>query len=285
MSLIASARIALGAFGLGLLFLLLSTVLAKFGLFTFFMHSGLFLGFLFYAALTNLAIYVYYPANNYSIAVRSLCLGLGLSLSVLVATSSLSFSLLGWYAAALCVFHWSEYFVTAVSNPSKLSLESFLLDHSREYHIAVAFSFIEFFIEWLLFPSIKQLGLISVVGLCIVVTGEILRKMAMLTAMTNFNHYVQHVKQDGHQLVTNGIYGLFRHPSYVGWFYWSIGTQVMLCNPFCCVAYALVSWKFFNGRIIEEEIALIHFFGEDYVEYKKNVGTGLPFIEGYKMNL
>ena len=59
-----------------------------------------------------------------------------------------------------------------------------------------------------------------------VVGGEILRKGAMITAKTNFNHYVQHVKHDGHQLVTCGVYRWMRHPSYVGWFYWSIGTQV-----------------------------------------------------------
>ncbi len=66
----------------------------------------------------------------------------------------------------------------------------------------------------------------SCVGLVLVLGGEILRKDAMVTAASNFNHYVQHVKQDGHQLVEKGVYSLFRHPAYVGWFYWSVGTQV-----------------------------------------------------------
>ena len=48
----------------------------------------------------------------------------------------------------------------------------------------------------------------------------------MFTAKTNFNHYVQYVKQQGHELVTTGVYSFCRHPSYVGWFLWSIGTQV-----------------------------------------------------------
>ena len=56
--------------------------------------------------------------------------------------------------------------------------------------------------------------------------GEILRKLAMFTATSNFNHYIQHVKEEGHELITHGIYNYFRHPAYVGWFYWSIGTQV-----------------------------------------------------------
>lgn len=75
-------------------------------------------------------------------------------------------------------------------------------------------------------PGLKQPSFLSVIGLLILIGGEILRKTAMITASSNFNHYVQHIREEGHQLVTNGVYSIFRHPSYVGWFYWSIGTQV-----------------------------------------------------------
>ncbi len=48
----------------------------------------------------------------------------------------------------------------------------------------------------------------------------------MLTAGRSFNHYIQTTKADDHILVTNGVYAWSRHPAYVGWFYWSLGTQV-----------------------------------------------------------
>lgn len=60
--------------------------------------------------------------------------------------------------------------------------------------------------------------------------------------------------------------------------------QVMLCNPVCIAGYTMASWRFFRERIEEEELSLIHFFAEDYLEYKKKVGTGLPFISGIRIN-
>lgn len=74
--------------------------------------------------------------------------------------------------------------------------------------------------------ELKQITWLSTVGLVMVIFGDCLRKAAMLTAGSNFNHIVQNEKSDTHTLVTTGVYGWFRHPSYVGWFYWSIGTQV-----------------------------------------------------------
>ena len=74
--------------------------------------------------------------------------------------------------------------------------------------------------------ELKQLNWLSFVGLLMVLCGEGLRKAAMLTAGSNFNHIVQNEKAQSHVLVTSGVYSYFRHPSYVGWFYWSTGTQV-----------------------------------------------------------
>lgn len=74
--------------------------------------------------------------------------------------------------------------------------------------------------------ELKQITWLSATGLLMVVFGECLRKAAMFTAGSNFNHVVQNEKSETHTLVTSGVYAWFRHPSYVGWFYWSIGTQV-----------------------------------------------------------
>uniref|UniRef100_A0A8C0S549 Protein-S-isoprenylcysteine O-methyltransferase n=3 Tax=Caniformia TaxID=379584 RepID=A0A8C0S549_CANLF len=219
------------------------------------------------------------------IAIRACFLGFVFGCGMLLSFSQSSWNHFGWYMCSLSLFHYSEYLVTAVNNPKSLSLDSFLLNHSLEYTVAALSSWIEFTLENIFWPELKQITWLSAMGLLMVVFGECLRKAAMFTAGSNFNHVVQNEKSETHTLVTSGVYAWFRHPSYVGWFYWSIGTQVMLCNPICGVGYALTVWRFFRDRTEEEEISLIHFFGEEYLEYKKRVPTGLPFIKGVKVEL
>ncbi|XP_074041636.1 isoprenylcysteine carboxylmethyltransferase ste14 isoform X2 [Leptinotarsa decemlineata] len=186
----------------------------------------------------------------------------------------------------MCVmafFHFSEFMVIAIIQPKQVSTSSFVINHSPQYIIAAMSSWIEFLIECYIFPGMKQINWLSNIGLLMCILGEILRKVAMLTAGSSFSHLVQHEKSSDHVLVTHGVYAWFRHPSYVGWFYWSIGTQILLLNPLCLPAYAITSWTFFKSRIYIEEITLLNFFGRNYCDYQQNVGTGIPFIEGYRI--
>ncbi|CAH1775528.1 unnamed protein product, partial [Owenia fusiformis] len=237
-----------------------------------------------YVAAVNLILLGLYKGGQaFQVVVRGGGIGVAFGAGLILSFSDNTVTHFGWYLTFLAFFHWSEYFTTAVCNPHSLTLESYLLNHSREYKIAAVSSWIEFAIEWYFFPGLKQFRFISFIGLLLMIFGESLRKIAMVTARANFNHYVQHVKEEGHTLVTHGVYQYTRHPSYVGWFYWSIGTQLTLCNPLCIVAYTGASWMFFKARIYDEEISLLNFFGEDYLDYKQKVGTGLPWIKGYKV--
>ncbi len=129
------------------------------------------------------------------------------------------------------------------------------------------------------------------------VIGQIVRTLAMATAGGNFNHIVQVRRREGHVLVTGGIYSLLRHPSYFGFFWWGLGSQLVLQNVICFVGYALVLWRFFSSRIyrvfpsrplsliyeytdvrVGEERFLIAFFGDEYISYKSRTIVGIPFI-------
>jgi len=189
----------------------------------------------------------------------------------------------GIYTCVLSFFHFSEYVATGISNPQNLSFDSFLVNHSGAYGLAMLVSWVEYFTQLYFLPDVKLYLFphLSYLGLGICLLGEFIRKLAMLHAGRNFNHMVQSSKSDEHQLVTSGIFAFCRHPSYVGWFIWSLGSQVMLINPICLIIYGVVSFAFFKERIYVEEYTLILFFGDQYREYQRKVGTGIPGIEGY----
>ena len=156
---------------------------------------------------------------------RSALLGCVFATGILFNTNQyyVNVRYLGWYLCALSFFHFSEYIMTALYNADKLSIDSFLLNHSLEYKIAAVASWFEFAIELYLFPVVKRQFIFSFIGLCMVIFGEMMRKLAMTTAKSNFTHLIQFTKREQHTLVTWGVYSWFRHPGYVGWFYWSIG--------------------------------------------------------------
>ncbi|KAF7292419.1 Protein-S-isoprenylcysteine O-methyltransferase [Mycena chlorophos] len=185
---------------------------------------------------------------------------------------------LGFFVAAWATFHWGEYAVTAGWNLEKCSVDSFLLENGTLYHIAHATALTEYFITLWFFPSWKTYPKFAVAGLALVVLGQTLRSTAMIHAATNFSHAVAFKKRDAHVLVTDGIYAWLRHPSYTGFFYWALGTQLVLQNRFSFVLYLILLWRFFFYRIRAEERALVVFFGDAYVQYRKRVGTLMPFI-------
>lgn len=67
-----------------------------------------------------------------------------------------------------------------------------------------------------------------------------------------------------------------RHPAYLGFYVWALGTQVILGNPFCLVAYVGVLYRFFSERIRAEEALLVDFFPTEYPRYQKETWSGIP---------
>uniref|UniRef100_A0A0M3ICZ6 Protein-S-isoprenylcysteine O-methyltransferase n=2 Tax=Ascaris TaxID=6251 RepID=A0A0M3ICZ6_ASCLU len=189
-------------------------------------------------------------------------------------------SIFAIYAASIAFFHYSEFLATALTNRKSLTSSSYLLNHSFAYWIAALTSWVEFLVESYVFPQCKVLW-ITCLGLVLVAAGEMLRKLAMIHARESFTHLVAVERRPEHVLVTSGVYAFVRHPGYLGWMLWCIGTQLVLCNPICVVIYAVVAWNFFNERIYWEEQYLISFFGSQYVRYQKKVPTGIPFVEGF----
>ncbi|KAG4939890.1 hypothetical protein AAZX31_16G195000 [Glycine max] len=179
---------------------------------------------------------------------------------------------------AIAFFHGSEYFLAVVIHGrSNVTLKSLLI--SKHYIVAMIFSLLEYIIEIVLVPELKEHWVISDLGLALVLIGEIIRKMGILTAGKAFTHLIKIYHEEQHQLITHGIYSYIRHPGYCGFLIWSVGTQIMLCNPISTIAFAAVVWRFFAKRIPYEEYFLRQFFGTRYEEYARRVGSGVPFVK------
>ncbi|RCH89102.1 hypothetical protein CU097_006436 [Rhizopus azygosporus] len=185
---------------------------------------------------------------------------------------------LGIFLVALPIFHFLEYVATALFNAEKLSLDSYLINHGRQYHAAHTAALVEFIIEYYFFPNWKQFGYLSYFGLFLLVIGQGCRTIAMFSAKHNFSHHIVDHKENDHVLVTHGIYKIMRHPSYFGFFWWALGAQLLLGNPICFIGFIFVLQRFFSERITYEEYTLERFFGQEWRDYKSKTPTLMLFV-------
>ena len=185
---------------------------------------------------------------------------------------------LSQFILAIIFFHVSEYFLAVyIHGRTNVTMRSLLI--SKNYIVAMICSVLEYCLELTFFPGLKEYWWISNLGLAMVVIGEIIRKVAMITAGRAFTHLIKIHHEEHHTLVTHGIYQFMRHPGYCGFFIWSVGTQIMLLNPICTPAFAVVVWKFFAGRVPYEEFFLRRFFENEYDDYAQRVPSGIPFVK------
>jgi len=236
-----------------------------------------------------------YPRGKHTlsgISLRAFLLGLTLGFSVLttilLAWHSHSVWRAPFFLSALSLFHFLEFWVTAEYNTTLATTAAFLLtSNGTAYNVAHSLAVLETVLSHTVFsypelfppvsqPSIRTAWLLS--GFAMVLIGQVIRSLAMAQAGKNFNHTVQTSRRQEHELVTVGIYSVLRHPSYFGFWWWGIGTQVVLGNWVCLAGYVLVLWRFFRARIRKEEELLVEFFGKDYVDYRKGTHVGIPFI-------
>ncbi|WPH02865.1 Hypothetical protein R9X50_00573300 [Acrodontium crateriforme] len=221
-----------------------------------------------------------------SIGLQSFWLGFSLSLCLLtsafLAMRENTFWRFPAFFACLSLFHFLEYYTTARYNLPATRASSFLLfNNGTAYNIAHSLAaseivisyFLPSYQSWLVYPP-WTVGF----GATLIVVGQTVRSVAMAQAGTNFNHTPVRTRAADHELVTKGMYAYFRHPSYFGFFWWALGTQILVGNKLCLAGYAAALWKFFHDRIIAEEKSLVRFFGKDYEAFRERTRTGIPFV-------
>lgn len=161
-------------------------------------------------ALLLLFVKVAVRPSQFDVAWRAFLLGSVLNLGLILSTYTLQYQTFGIYLMFLSFFHWSEFMMQSIFNPTTTDISSYMLYHSDAYVAAFCVSFVEYLIELYFVPGMKEPNFVTNIGLTLAMTGEGLRKVSMWTAKSNFNHYVQFDKNQGHELVTHGVYSLFR---------------------------------------------------------------------------
>eukprot|EP00178_Gracilaria_changii_P017100 TRINITY_DN48908_c0_g1_i1.p1 TRINITY_DN48908_c0_g1~~TRINITY_DN48908_c0_g1_i1.p1 ORF type:complete len:190 (-),score=17.07 TRINITY_DN48908_c0_g1_i1:614-1183(-) len=182
------------------------------------------------------------------------------------------------FSISLIFYHLSEFLLVYIYTPEELSLSSALI--SIPYLIAMALGILEYKLSLYLFPDVKMylLRTLQSPAIVLLIVGESLRKAAWLTAKPSFTHLIKERRRPSHKLVTHGVYAFCRHPGYLGWFLWAVGTQILLANAVCSPVFAYVAWKFFRERIPIEEFYLRRMFGSSYDQYRSKTPTFFPGV-------
>ena len=159
------------------------------------------------------------------------------------------------FFACLSLFHFLEFYTTARYNLPATRASSFLLfSNGRAYNTAHCLATLEILLSNF-FPAYQNSLVYPytiAIGLALVIVGQATRSIAMAQAGTNFNNTPVQTRKEDHVLVTKGMYNYSRHPSYFGFFWWALGTQLLVGNKVCVVGYAGALWWFFYQRIIGE---------------------------------
>lgn len=114
------------------------------------------------------------------------------------------------------------------------------------------------------------------IGLLLIVAGLIFRWVAIITLWRYFT--VNVTIADDHKLITRGLYGIIRHPSYTGSLLSFLGLGLAFSNWYSLVIVVLPITAAFMYRIKVEEAALLEFFGEQYRQYASETKRLIPII-------
>jgi protein-S-isoprenylcysteine O-methyltransferase len=127
------------------------------------------------------------------------------------------------------------------------------------------------------FGSLSTLfPLLGYLGCLVIVFGITIRLVAVATLKRQFTLKVTIIEK--HEIVDTGIYGLIRHPAYLGHLASLLGIGLVLGNWVSLTALVVLPLAGMLYRIHVEETALTRYFGPTYQEYASRTKRLLPGI-------
>jgi protein-S-isoprenylcysteine O-methyltransferase Ste14 len=114
------------------------------------------------------------------------------------------------------------------------------------------------------------------VGVSLIVVGIVARFLVIRSLGKEFT--VDVAIREGHQLKTNGVYSVIRHPSYSASWLSFVGFGISLNNWISLIIVSTLVLGAFLYRISVEEKLLVAQFGDQYLQYRKRTKAIIPFI-------
>lgn len=116
----------------------------------------------------------------------------------------------------------------------------------------------------------------TIIGLLFLFLGTVIRVDALYKLNKNFSANIAEIKSG--ELVTDGIFSVVRHPSYLGAYITMLGTSLFF-EAIYTFAFSTVLLVFvYAYRIYYEEKQLIKFYKNKYVKYMRQTWKMFPYI-------
>jgi protein-S-isoprenylcysteine O-methyltransferase Ste14 len=112
-------------------------------------------------------------------------------------------------------------------------------------------------------------------GLVLFVVGSVLRVATVFVLGRRFSGLV--AIQEGHELMTGGLYRVIRHPSYLGLLLGLFGWDLVFRSAIGVLVSLLIIPPLV-ARMNSEEALLESEFGERYADYRRRTWRLLPFL-------
>jgi protein-S-isoprenylcysteine O-methyltransferase Ste14 len=115
-----------------------------------------------------------------------------------------------------------------------------------------------------------------IIGLLIFIVFSWIQVAAFKSLGENYSQDIVVFKK--HELKTNGMYKIIRHPQYISQLLSDLGAGVALMGYLIIPIVILVEIPLFILRAKKEDELLLEHFADDFVEYKRKSGFFIPFI-------
>ncbi|MGC8696394.1 MAG: methyltransferase family protein [Conexivisphaera sp.] len=114
-------------------------------------------------------------------------------------------------------------------------------------------------------------------GMALMMMGIAFREWAVVTLGRYF--YPRVAIQEGHRVITDGPYGLVRHPAYGGTLIIMAGLSIALRSAVSLAAALAIIYPILWARARREEQLLVQELGEEYLAYSRRVKRRfVPFL-------